>query len=71
MTPKNENDMWMEEYVHALENFNIAMARLKVAVDSVRLENNKLRSELLTYQQLWKSAEKTIEEYGMKEDDTS
>ena len=65
--PKNENEMWLEEYANALENFKNAMTRLRVAVDSVRVENNKLRSELITYQQLWKSAEKTIEEYGMED----
>ena len=64
--PENQRDVWLEEYVYALENFKNAMTRLRVAVDSVRVENNKLRSELITYQQLWKSAEKTIEEYGME-----
>ena len=67
MTPKSENEMWLEEYVHALENFKNAMTRLRVAVDSVRVENNKLRSELITYQQLWKSAEAVIKKHGLED----
>ena len=69
MTPKSEGDMWIEEYAHALDAFEIALMRLKVATDKVRVENNKLKSELITYKQLWKSAEAVIKVYGMEKDD--
>jgi len=69
--PKNANDMWIEEYVHALENFELALTRLKVAIDSVRVENNRLHSELITYKELWESAEAVIKVYGMREDDSN
>ena len=69
MTPKSEGDMWVEEYTHALDNFEIALLRLRTAVDKVRVENNKLKSELVTYKQLWKSAEAVIKTYGMEKDD--
>ncbi len=69
MTPKSESEMWIEEYTHALDAFNIALMRLKVAIDKVRVENNNLHSELSTYQQLWKSAEAVIKTYGMEKDD--
>ena len=68
MTPKSESEMWMEEYTHALDAFNITLLRLRTAVDGVRVENNKLKSELVTYKQLWKSAEAVIKEYGMEKD---
>ena len=66
--PKSENEMWLEEYAHALENFKNALTRVRVAVDSVRVENNKLRSELIIYQQLWKSAEAVIKKHGLEEE---
>ncbi len=68
MTPKSAGDMWLEEYNHALEALRIALARVHVAVDSVRVENNKLKSELVTYKQLWKSTEAVIKEYGIEKE---
>jgi len=45
MTPKNRNDMWYEEYTNALTAFNIAVDRLRVAVDNMRSQNRILRTK--------------------------
>ena len=46
MTPKNANEMWIEEYAHALTAFNIAVDRLRIAVDHIWKENAVLREQV-------------------------
>ena len=42
MTPKSEGDMWTEEYANALDAFNIATSRLRLAVEKVIEENKRI-----------------------------
>ena len=66
--PENRRDVWIEEYANALDAFNIAVDRLRVAVDNIYSENRILKVKL-TEQENGEDREFTLK--WMKEDDTS
>ena len=66
--PKNANEMWIEEYAHALTAFNIAVDRLRIAVDNIYSENRILKVKLAK-QEEGEDREFTLE--WMKEDDSN
>ena len=68
MTPKNANEMWIEEYAHALTAFNIAVDRLRIAVDNIYSENRILKVKLAK-QEEGEDREFTLE--WMKENDSN
>jgi len=66
--PKNANEMWIEEYAHALTAFNIAVDRLRIAVDNIYSENRILKVKLAK-QEEGEDREFTLE--WMKENDSN
>jgi len=66
--PENRGDVWIEEYANALNAFNIAVDRLRVAVDNIYSENRILKVKL-TEQEKREDRKFTLE--WMKENDSN
>ena len=66
--PENRGDVWIEEYANALDAFNIAVDRLRVAVDNIYSENRILKVKL-TEQEKREDRKFTLE--WMKENDSN